>query len=131
MVVHQPDLHPILYVYPPIFSFLRDRLTLRFRVRTQSAGPRPYTARVLQPAAALARRLGRVLDVDLHTRQRLPGLLRVEHPKLPHGVHQHPHLLWSLDRLVSVHAHALLAQPRNGLCHGAFDVERWLFELAN
>ena len=133
MVGHQHNLPSILYVFSHILARSSHPLTTHrtdlffmtdlraSRGRTQSAGPRPYSARVLQQAAALAIHLGHILDDGLPPRQRIPGLLRVEHTKLYHSVHKHPHLLWSLDRLGPVHAHTLLARRRNGLCHGAFD----------
>lgn len=71
--------------------------------------------------------MGCLLDVDLHPRQRLPGLLRVEYAELPHGVHQHPHLLFPLDRLGHLHAHALLASRRDGLRYCASRWQRLFF----
>jgi hypothetical protein len=72
--------------------------------------------------------MGCLLDVDLYPRQRLPSFLRVEHARLPHGVHQHPYLLYPLDWLDRVHAHALLASGRDGLCHCALALERFLYD---
>ena len=75
----------------------------------QSTGPGSDPAGVLEPIAAGARRLGCLLDVGLHPRQRLPSLLCVEYAGLPHRVHQYPNLPRPLDRLDGVHALIVLA----------------------
>lgn len=114
---------PFFYLKRKFAAFVLNS----YRAWSQSTRPRSYPARLLESAAAGSGRMGCLLDIDLHPRQWLPGLFRVEHAGLPHGVHQHPHLLFPLDRLVSLHAQALLACRRNGLCYCASRWERFFF----
>jgi hypothetical protein len=92
-----------------IFASPTKKICYLLRAWTQSPRPRSHQTRLLPPVATWPCHLGCFLDVDLHPRQRLQGILRLEHGQLYHRIHQHPHLLLSLDRLDVVHAVTILA----------------------